>query len=149
MSEPEVIQTALGPGNLKRRDRKTLAISVLPDGGLELVAPRRVGLAAILAKVEKRTRWILSQRRKFCEINAVRPPLRYVSGATHRYLGRQYRLKVSKASEARVALRGGFFHVSIADKNESHVKNALDEWYRRRAREQFERRLSTWLEWYP
>jgi hypothetical protein len=44
MSEVEPIETMAGRATLRRSDRRTLAISVLPDGSLELVAPRHAGI---------------------------------------------------------------------------------------------------------
>ncbi len=106
MSETEVIETPAGPALLKRTNRRTLAISVLPDGALELIAPAAAPVTAILKNVEKRLAWIRTQRRTFTRMNAVRPAPRYANGATHCYLGRQYRLKISPGEEVRVALRG-------------------------------------------
>lgn len=147
MSRPEIIETAAGPAQFRRSQRRTLAISVLPDGGLELVAPEGASLAAIAARVQKRLSWIHRQRCQFKEWNASRPPLRYTSGATHRYLGRQYRLKVLRGERSEVALRGGYLHVVSSKPGEEGVRQALDEWYRRQARHQFERRLAAWEPW--
>lgn len=95
MSRAEIIDSPAGPARLQRSRRKTLAISVLPDGTLELTAPEGASLDPILTRVQRRLSWIERQRRHFNALNALRPQSRYVSGATHRYLGRQYRLKVS------------------------------------------------------
>lgn len=147
MSSTRMIETAAGPAVLKRSDRRTLAISVLPDGSLELIAPRDADDAAILSKVAKRSRWIASQRREFHEMNATRGPRRYVSGATHRYLGRQYRLKVCCGQPASVALRGGHFHIATPTGEPDEVRVHLDAWFRRQARDQFARRLEGWQAW--
>lgn len=147
MSDLEIIDTAAGSAQLKRTGRKTLAISVLPTGDLELIAPEAAPLEAILKKVEKRLRWIRTQRRLFRDMNAVRPSPRYVSGATHRYLGRQYLLKVTAGSPAKVSLRGGFLHVEVPYKAQPEVKKALQEWYRSHARHQFQQRLKSWHTW--
>ena len=148
MSKPETIQTSVGPAKLKRTPRKTLAISVLPDGTLELVAPLESTLEAILLRVKKRENWIFTQRRSFKVMNAQRPPLRYVNGATHRYLGRQYRLKIEVGAESRgVTLGGGYFHIRLSEVTDETVKAALDVWYRQHAREQFERRVHPWVIW--
>lgn len=147
MSEFEIIETVVGKAKLKRTNRKTLAISVLPDGTLELIAPAKASEALILVKVLKRKAWIMTQRRAFKEINAVRPPSRYVSGATHRYLGRQYRLKITQAETARVSLRGGYFEMQVPQLDAVSVKKALTQWFRHRAKEQFTRRLERWNEW--
>ncbi len=147
MSEPELIDTPAGPAQLKRSKRKTLAISVLPDGKLELAAPLRAPLGAIIEKVQKRTGWIRTQRRKFHEMNGRRPAPRHVAGATHRYLGRQYRLKVTTGTPAKVTLRGAWLIVQVAHRTEDRVRNALNGWCRQRAEEQFARRVAVWAEW--
>jgi predicted metal-dependent hydrolase len=148
MSKPETIQTSVGPAKLKRSQRKTLAISVLPDGTLELVAPLESTLEAILLRVKKRENWIFTQRRNFKVMNAERPPLRYVNGATHRYLGRQYRLKIEVGEKAEgVTLRGGYFHIRLPHVGDTEVKEALETWYRQHARVQFERRMAPWVIW--
>ncbi len=147
MFRAEIIDTPAGPAHLKRSNRKTLAISVLPDGTLELVAPDHASSEAILSRVAKRLGWIKIQRRSFREMNATRPELRYVNGATHRYLGRQYRLKIARGEAQAVSLRGAFFHLSTPKPDENEVKQALDTWYRRQSQLQFERRLAVWNEW--
>jgi predicted metal-dependent hydrolase len=147
MSRPEIIDTPAGPAQLKRSHRKTLAISVLPDGTLELVAPEEAPLGAILSRVEKRTNWIKAQRNHFGDMNSSRPVLRYITGATHRYLGRQYRLKVTEGEETRVTLKGGYFHIQVKNATNESVQKALESWYRERAREQITQRLLEWKVW--
>jgi predicted metal-dependent hydrolase len=147
MFEVEVIQTAVGSVRLLRSTRKTLAISVHPDGAVELVAPELADIADILKKVVKRTNWIRRQQRVFATMKAARIPRCYESGATHRYLGRQYRLKVSNGTPSGVRLVGGFFHVTVESQDQQEVKAALDVWMRDRAAEQFTRRVNQWREW--
>ena len=53
MSKPEIIDTSAGPAQIKRSNRKTLAISVLPDGTLELVAPLHSRIETILSRIDK------------------------------------------------------------------------------------------------
>jgi predicted metal-dependent hydrolase len=147
MSKAEIIDTPAGPAQLKRTRRKTLSISVLPDGTLELTAPEHATVEAVLARVEKRLRWIRQQRRGFSEMNATRPARRYVNGATHRYLGRQYRLKVLKGEEASVKLREGYFHITSQNGSAAEVEKLLAAWMRDRASEQFDRRVAQWSLW--
>jgi predicted metal-dependent hydrolase len=146
-SDARQIETGVGPAMLRHSSRRTLAISVLPDGGLELSAPWHASEPEILAKVEKRRKWILAQRRHFAAMNDHRPEPRYVQGATHRYLGRQYRLKVSVGPETGVQLRGAYFHVLTSTGSAEEVRQALEKWFRRKAAEQFERRIESWLSW--
>lgn len=141
------LETSLGVCLLKRSRRRTLAISVLPDGVIEVVAPTGAAEDKIRAKVEKRTRWILRQRRAFATLNAKRPPRRYCTGATHRYLGKQYRLKVTLGDEQGVKLRGAYLFVVSRTGDEKSVATLVAGWMRKRAKDQFSRRLRGWRKW--
>ena len=137
----------VGTAVLKRTARKTLAISVHPDGTLELVAPMDASEENIASKLEKRRKWIITQRRRFAAMNATRPTPRYVTGATHRYLGRQYRLKVSHGIGHGVLLMGGFFHVTTRSGEPAEVKTLLEKWFRGKAAEQLAKRVESWVPW--
>jgi predicted metal-dependent hydrolase len=129
----------------RRSDRKTLAVRVEPDQTVEVRAPNDASDDAVREKVRKRARWILEQQRYFDSFVRELPPREYVSGETHRYMGRQYRLKViqieDEASE-RVKLKGPYFRIYTHQKgNREHVKTQLDEWYRAHAKVKFSERL--------
>jgi hypothetical protein len=143
----EAIETPVGSAVLHRTDRKTLAISVHPDGSLELVAPMDAAELEIGKKVAKRRKWILTQRRKFLSMNAARAEPRYVTGATHRYLGRQYRLKISRGQEPGVSLKGAYFHITVKSDDPTETKILLAKWFRAKAADQFTRRLDAWSPW--
>lgn len=147
MSDQEVIETVAGPAKLQHTGRRTLAIHVLPDGSLGLTAPMNATVEAIRQKVDKRARWIATQRRTFREMNATPAPRRYVSGATHWYLGRQYRLKISPGITASVRLKGAYFEVVSPDQNGEAIEDLLTGWFRERAKDQFARRVESWLPW--
>jgi predicted metal-dependent hydrolase len=132
---------------LRRSDRRTLAISVLPDGSIDLVAPRDSRREDIAMKVGKRLRWIVRQRRAFAEMNRTRVPVSYASGATHRYLGRQYRLKVRRGEPVGVKLVGGFFHIAAKIGSPAEVEALLNIWLRDKAVEQFSTRVAKWQKW--
>jgi hypothetical protein len=147
MSDAETIDTPAGRCALRRSNRGTLAISVLPDSRIELAAPHDADSAAISAKVGKRLRWIVSQQRRFAEMNEARSPLRFVSGATHRYLGRQYRLKVRRGDPSGVRLAGAHFLVTARTGDPGEIEELLVSWRRARATEQFSKRLALWNIW--
>ena len=141
------ISSVIGQCFLKRTKRRTLSISVLPNGAVEIVAPMSAGVPEIQAKIQKRSGWIMRQRRHFIALRVERPVRRYCTGATHRYLGRQYRLKVSKAAKPDVKLRGGYLHISSPSVTSSAVASLLSGWMRGKAKEQFERRILKWRGW--
>ena len=87
--------------------RRTLAISVHPDLHVTVTAPEGSDRDAIQQKVCKRAPWILRQQRDFARYSPDYPPRQYISGETHRYLGRQYRLKVIESKLEMVKLSRG------------------------------------------
>ncbi len=141
------VQTAGGIFQLRRSRRRTLAISVLPDGTVEVVAPVGAAIEKIREKVEKRVGWITRQRCAFAALNAQRPARRYCTGATHRYLGRQYQLNVTITEDQNVKLRGAYLCVVSRTGSDKSVAALLAGWMRERAKEQFSRRLGRWRKW--
>lgn len=127
--------------------RRTLAITVRPDGNVVATAPRTVDIAFVIPKIRKRGRWIQKQQHYFERFLPPTPPRRYVSGETHRYLGRQYRLKVSSQRPYGAKRTGRYLFVNAPTKAEKHVRPIVQKWFRARAREQFTKRLKIWDEW--
>lgn len=71
----------------------------------------------------------------------------YVSGETHLYLGRQYRLKVTKHRESSVKLIGRFLHARHAVKTDKEaIKDLVASWYHDHAVQFFDARLAKCLE---
>jgi hypothetical protein len=125
---------------LRRSNRRTLAITVEPDLGVVVTAPHVAALETVLVKVRKRAVWIKRQQRYFSEFLPQTPPRRYVSGETHRYLGRQYRLKVVEAPTAEVKLRGRFIWVQTPRKADAtRVRKLVQDWYLAHAKERLAR----------
>ena len=90
-----------------RRNRKTLEIGVEPDSNVTITAPFAASQELIAAKVHKRASWIIEQQRYFKQFSPRTPEKRYLSGETHLYLGRQYRLKVIAAKQNAVKMLSG------------------------------------------
>jgi predicted metal-dependent hydrolase len=147
MSDASTIATPAGPAVLRRSGRGTLAISVLPDGTLELTAPLDCTEAEIVGKVGKRLRWIVRQRSAFAAMNRNRMLIRYESGATHRYLGHQYRLKIRRGDPTGVRLIGAYFQIATRNGTPQEAEVALNAWLRGKAVEQFSARLAKWEPW--
>jgi hypothetical protein len=128
---------------LEFRKRKTLEISVLPDSTVSVRAPQNSKINQIKDKVKKRAPWILKQISYFSENVPKITPRKYISGETHRYLGKQYRLKIFKSKEERVKFIRGYIHIFVQDKNDTDkIKKKLNEWYRERMKIKFFERLN-------
>lgn len=122
--------------NLVRTSRSSLSISVLPDGSVSVLAPEEADPVEVDGRVKRRARWILRQQRRFAEFRPRTPPRKFVGGETHRYLGRQYRLKIEAAEKDRVLLRSGRLVVESRFPEESDwTRTLVRRWMRRRAHE--------------
>jgi hypothetical protein len=122
--------------------RKTLAITVHPDLSVVVAAPDGTQPAAIRDRVQKRAPWIRTAWREFELYLPKQPPRRYVSGETHRYLGRQYRLKVRPARVESAKLERGYLSVTCPRASDSEiVKRLVQDWYQRHAQRVFNERL--------
>jgi predicted metal-dependent hydrolase len=123
------------PYSAQFSDRRTLSISVLPHGAVEVVAPIGTHEHEIQSRLRRRGRWIARQQRYFEQFRPRTPERRFVSGETHLYLGRQYRLKCTPGEDEKVALRGGLLWVTLhKGAAPDRVRELVVAWYRERAR---------------
>lgn len=115
-----------------------MEIAVHPDGRVVVKAPESATGDEIRERVYRRARWIRKQIGYFEQFHPRTPRRRYVSGETHLYLGRQYRLKVSAGEEAGIKLIRGFIYLTCRGRpNPNKVQLLLDEWYLERARTKY------------
>lgn len=124
---------------VRREDsRKTLGIEVHPDGSVLVRAPGDCLESVIGERMRRRASWISHQLANFERYQPRTPQQQYMSGESHRYLGRQYRLKVVSPSEAGVRLSRREIFVSVSGTaTPERVKAQIDRWYLARARELF------------
>lgn len=131
--------------------RTTLSIEVYPDSTVRVRAPIGCAPELIHARVNRRAAWISKQRANFGRYTPKTPPRQYVSGETHLYLGRQYRLKVIVSNalddadgvklgrgQLVVTLREPTPHKSTDAGRPERVKALLSDWYLAKARRVFD-----------
>ncbi len=119
-------------------DRKTLGISVNPNQSVLVKAPNGASLDNIKQKIKKRAPWILKQQSFFLAFEPLTPPRQFISGETHFYLGRRYRLKIMNATKNSVKLKRGFLEVLTNQYNHSEqTKKLVTDWYRKHAQIKF------------
>jgi hypothetical protein len=135
------------PFDLAIREVQRLTINVHPDKSVSVVAPIGKPIEEILERVRKRAPWIVKQQDHFDKFHPFPSDRKFVSGETHYYLGRQYRLKVTQGKIESAKLKGKFLVVQVVDReNPDQVKNLVDAWYRRQASRIFEQVLCVSLE---
>jgi predicted metal-dependent hydrolase len=124
-------------------DRATMAITVFPDGGIRVIAPRETSQEEVERRLRKRARWLIRQLLHFEQFRPRAPERRYVGGETHIYLGRQYRLKLRSGAQEAVKLKAGFLHVTARDHRQKRaVKQLVCAWYRDRGRTKITERFA-------
>lgn len=133
--------------------RRTVGIFVEPDRRLTVLAPVAADIGSVERILRRRLPWIRRQQRELQALPPPSPPRQWVNGETHRYLGRQYRLKIFKGLERSVKLSGAYLKVVVPEPRDRRaVKTLAEVWYRQRARhivaERAQRLLgaTTWLE---
>ncbi len=117
--------------------RKTLGITVTPEMEVLVKAPIDTSIEKVKEKIKKKAPWIIKQLSFFLSFQPKTPQRKYVSGETHLYLGRQYRLKVMNDElgmiNNKVRIKAGCLEV-YADKK-SDVKKLVEHWYLQKAKE--------------
>lgn len=138
------------PVALEFGDRKRLSISVHPDCSVTALAPADRSLEQVLTHLDRRRSWIAKQRRHFEAFHPLPEGKRFVSGETHLYLGRQYRLRIRRSTDVSVKLIGRFLNVHVSSPREPRsVENALDAWYRAHAEPIFRNQMTRCLDGAP
>ncbi len=124
-------------------DRKRLSVTVHPDLRITAKAPAGYEPEVIRKRLEKRASWIARQLEFFERFQPLPTERRFVSGETHYYLGRQYRLRIRPGKIARVRLIGRFFEMELPDpENREKTKTLMLKWYTVHAKDLLSRRLA-------
>lgn len=127
-------------------DRKRLSLTVHPDLNITAKAPLGSQIEIINRRLQKRTPWIAKQIEYFEQFHPLPTPRNYISGETHYYLGRQYRLKVKQGIKPIVRLVGRYFEVEVQQASDTQaVQKVMQNWYLSHAKKAFERRLEVYL----
>lgn len=117
---------------------KAISIRVKPTLEIVLTVPSNTSQDKIDQVLKKRHDWILAQMDYFRKFQ--QPSKELVSGESFAYLGRNYRLKVSTATNESVKLIGGYLHVNLSDKTDHNKKLQLIEtWYKQKAEDYFKK----------
>ncbi len=122
--------------------RKTFALRVHPDLTVTVKAPFGSSLSDIQGLVKRRAAWISRAWSDFAQYLPRQPQRRYISGETHRYMGKQYRLKVQQGDIDSVKCMRGYLWITTShNPTPGKTKNLLEGWYRTHAKKIFQERL--------
>ncbi len=121
---------------LEFSERKSLGITVTPEMEVLVKAPTGTTIEKVKESIRKKAPWIIKQQSFFLSFHPKTTQRKYVSGETHLYLGRQYRLLIHIGNNESVKLKGKFIEVTA--KVKSRAKALLNDWYLQHARTKFE-----------
>ena len=116
-------------------ERKTLGITVHPDGAVTLKAPIEASQEDICNKVRHRAAWILRQKRYFESFGTPTAKREFISGESHLYLGRQYMLRIHESKSNAVHYQNNIIEIECRDKQKA--ESILKKWYHERAQIKF------------
>ena len=136
------------PGHTKA----AIKVHVHPNGKVQVNAPEGAGLPAIKTAVQRRARWILKHLDDIEERTRDVQPRQWISGESQLYLGRRYVLKVLNDPDQRrvtCKLIGGQLRVQGKELSPERTQKAVNQWYRDKARDVFERRLKLMVDALP
>ena len=122
--------------NLIRSTRRTMRIVVQPNLKIDVCIPLGADDEQIASALGKKAAWIV---RKLDMMECYHPlpmPKQYISGETFKYLGRQYRLKVSNEDKNLVRFKGKYLCVSCSSPSDRiKTKSLVENWYTSRAKD--------------
>ena len=125
-----------------RRSPRARSARILVDGdGVEVVVPRRFPLRDVEPLVREKRAWIERTLRRIEVARQEFPPPRLEHRGEVPYLGERLTLSVRRErgrSRPRVRRLGGTLEVGLGD---GSLRDALESWYRRRARVEVGTRL--------
>ena len=119
---------------VKQRPRKTLEISVLPDQRVSVIAPLNTSQNSLRDQVLKKADWILKQKRYFARFSPPQPDREFVLGESHKYLGKQYRLKFVIGGKKNIYLKGDYLFIG-GTKDSVVIEKMLTGWYKIEAKQ--------------
>ena len=128
-----------------RRSNRARHVRIEVDrDGVRVIVPRRMPLREVAPFVAAKRPWIERTLRRHREAAARDPAVRLVDGGSVPYLGRELelRLRVEPGRvRPHVAMRGDRLHVAVGRPGAAALRDALERWYRRRARIEVAARL--------
>lgn len=131
--------------NLSRSKRKSVSIAVEKDQKIIVKAPIDFSAKEIQRLIEKKADWIVEKTERAGKMQKERPVHNYINGEVFYYRGKPLTLNlILNRDRNRIMVKkqaDTLLVVSSAAKSEE-IKNAIVKWYRERAREIVEQKVS-------
>jgi predicted metal-dependent hydrolase len=132
------------PYRIRRSDRARRARIVVDGDGVEVIVPRRMALRHVEPFVAEKQPWIERTLERYEAARRETPAAALADGGSVPYLGERLELSVRVErgrTRPHVARRGERLIVKVAQDDRASIEDALERWYRKRAREEVTVRL--------
>ncbi|ACL69205.1 M48 family metallopeptidase [Halothermothrix orenii] len=135
--------------NIVRTNRKTVGLIVDPEDGVIVRSPERLSDDRIRKLLKKKARWLMEKLRLINEFKPKPASYEFLSGEKLPYLGRKYRLKVTKddgIKSVKVRLYQGKFEINVSssikrEEKRDKIRKALIKWYKEHAKDKINERV--------
>ncbi|MGL5050721.1 MAG: M48 family metallopeptidase [Fusobacteriaceae bacterium] len=126
--------------SILKKEIKNITLKVTPLEEIIIIAPIKTTDVNLEKIIKKRAAWIDYNLSFYEEINSNKSKKTYKNGFSHRYLGRNYRLKVFKESDKNlVKYNKGYIEIYTKENySEEKIQELLEKWYFIRAKEKFQ-----------
>ena len=126
------------PLSIKRSERKTFGLTVKPDQEVIVRVPVTAGDEAIDRFLDRKENWIYRQLIHFEQFQPKSPERRYISGETHYYLGKPYRLRINEGARWKIT-PGRYFIVIETPRPDrtDQIREHFQAWLKEQSRELF------------
>jgi predicted metal-dependent hydrolase len=130
--------------HLIRKKVKNINLNVKPNLLIEVSASSKVPHKEIEIYVRSKADWILKNMRYFEKYQSLpKTPKEYVSGESFKYLGKQFRLKLSQSDTEGLKLLKGYFQLHVKDTDNLRRKSSIvKRWYKEKTIINFHRSLN-------
>ncbi len=126
------------------RKRKTLSIEVETPSLITVIAPEGKTEDEILETVKAKSKWIVQKLFEIREMEFRKHNKEFVNGESFIYMGRNYSLQIVEDETVRMPeakLTRGKFVVSVENKDFDQIRQALENWYKDKAKEKIMERV--------
>ena len=128
---------------LRRTQRRVLRIDVKPSGDVVVYAPAGEPVEAVDEKLRRKAPWIFRELGKIESRPVVTPARHFVSGETHLFLGKAYRLSLETAECSNVSVEGGRLRITTPHAEDgAECQHLLMAFYTDAAKSVFRDRLT-------
>lgn len=131
---------------LCRTSRRVLKIEIEPGGRVTVFAPNDASHEAIAVRCRRKGPWVFRELDRLSAEPADTPDRCYISGETHFFIGKAYRLAVERSAEPYVQIDGARLIIGARDPTDAaQCRRLLTAFYALEARSLFPARLKAVL----